>query len=144
MLRAALSTNGVTMRLRFLLASAAVVVLAACSAKKEERAASSSAAIQGGALSPSTKYAVAVVGRGLCSGTLIAPNLVLTARHCVVVQPTESADGCENGQVVSPSELQVTTAADLGVDGPGPPPGLKLYGVSKITVGPKTDNCNPD
>jgi hypothetical protein len=139
----------------FSLAACSVVVCASlvgCSQRapageggRGERVASSAAAIQGGSLAPAdTKYAVALVGMGLCSGTLIAPNLVITARHCVVDQPTESPDGCENGRIISPSDLRVTTAGDLGVNGGGPPPGAKIYGVSKILPAPKTNGCNPD
>src|SRR5688572_29412581 len=39
--------------------------------------------------------------QGLCTGTLIAPNLVLTARHCVV--PTESQlVNCEDSTFAPP------------------------------------------
>lgn len=50
---------------------------------------SSSQAIQGGATTTDHPYAVGLsIGfQGICSGALIAPNLVLTARHCVANSP---------------------------------------------------------
>ncbi|WP_394836268.1 trypsin-like serine protease [Pendulispora rubella] len=56
------------------------------SALEEESAAESAQAIQGGDVDVSDAFAVGIVDRQtsvLCSGALIAPNLVLTARHCV-------------------------------------------------------------
>lgn len=54
----------------------------------------------------------------LCSGTLVAPNLVLTARHCVAVRdasrpsPTCTADGWTD----TPDQAYVTDVAASGID----------------------------
>jgi len=82
------------MRLAWLLGVSAVVI--ACSskeaAKHEEGNASVGAtaqAIQGGTTDSTNKFRFAVgvcIGsncNGICSGALIAPNVVVTARHCV-------------------------------------------------------------
>ncbi len=73
-------------------ACAAVVLAAGCSSEAVSR--SQSQPIQGGQVDTTHDYAVGVcVGNGpgqcqlLCSGALIAPNLVMTARHCVDQSP---------------------------------------------------------
>ncbi len=45
----------------------------------------------GGTQVPAGKWpdAVAVLGQGACTGTLIAPDVVLTAGHCADMQPTQ-------------------------------------------------------
>src|ERR1700691_3890187 len=68
-----------------------VLWAAACGSSHsfDERTAVTSAAIQDGTADTADKYpfAVAVIDDGqqvgLCSGSLLAPNLVATARHCV-------------------------------------------------------------
>ena len=48
--------------------------------------------VVGGSIAPAGKWpdAVAVLGpQGSCSGTLIAPDVVLTAGHCAEIHPTE-------------------------------------------------------
>jgi hypothetical protein len=64
----------------------------ACSSKHERSSSTtgtSSAPIIGGTSDTTDDWVVGIDigGAGLCSGTLIAPNLVLTARHCVSKTP---------------------------------------------------------
>lgn len=66
--------------------------------------------------------------QGLCTGTLIAPNLVLTARHCVV--PTESQlVNCEDSTFAAPyapTSLWVSAATSVR--------GSDLFPVREISV----------
>ncbi len=78
----------------------------------------SSDAIRGGYVDPGDPAAVGIVtfadgGVGVCSGSLIAPNLVLTARHCVSATYNDSG-GVICGQTnfsapFSPTDFYVTT-----------------------------------
>lgn len=61
--------------------------------------------IQNGQVDQSHPYAVGVcIGNGagncseLCSGTLITPNIVLTARHCIDAVPDPNAVNCQTDQ----------------------------------------------
>lgn len=80
-------------------------------------------AIQNGVVDTSHPYAVGVcIGNGgagqcneLCSGTLIAPNVVLTARHCIDAVPNPNAVNCQTDQFGAPngSSFWVTTYYQL-------------------------------
>jgi hypothetical protein len=54
-------------------------------------------------------------GFGLCSGSLLAPNLVATARHCVAQVISQPIDCTVSsfGDTVPASELEVTNVANL-------------------------------
>jgi hypothetical protein len=74
-------------------------------------------AIVGGALDEETRAVVGLaldLGRrdvaGHCSGTLIAPNLVLTARHCIAFTEGEAAEGvveCGTTSFIEPMPAEV-------------------------------------
>ena len=54
----------------------------------------------------------------LCTGALLLPNLVLTARHCLTVNASSLANGdCANATIAPPDELtEVTVVASNDVD----------------------------
>jgi hypothetical protein len=70
------------------------VLIAGCGTSKSGQAVGvTTAAIQGGTTAPTLSYSVAIStggpgGNYTCSGTLLAPNLVISARHCFFQAPT--------------------------------------------------------
>ncbi len=93
----------------------AVILAAGCSST--DAPATQSQGVQGGSVDNNSAHNFAVgvcVGNGpgqcqlLCSGALIAPNLVMTARHCVNQSP--QAIDCTSSSTVFGSQLAPTSA----------------------------------
>ncbi len=118
--------------------------LAACQAKQNDQEVfdekqespvfeSLQSEIQGGVTEEDRTYVVGLViqqgwAGGACSGSLIAPNLVLTAQHCIAPTSSEGiACGYSTfGAVYSPNDIYVTTKTEF--------PRFGYYGVSEIIV----------
>jgi hypothetical protein len=105
-----------------LLAFFASVAFVACSSKHERSTSSTtgtiSAPIIGGTTDTTDNWVVGIDigGSALCSGTLIAPNLVLTARHCVSQTP-EALDCTASNNIIgnySAGSFAVSTAQYYG------------------------------
>jgi secreted trypsin-like serine protease len=97
-------------------------------------------AIQGGKTDSTHTFAVAVDSDGgTCSGTLIAPNLVLTARHCISFSGGEEVDCStdEFGRVYSASRFRVTTDAVVTS-------GATFHAVASILTPPAKEFCGND
>jgi len=126
------------------IAAAPIFACLACGDPSEATGdtASSSAAIYGGAVEEGGNDAVVAVRVGvstpftLCTGTLVAPGLVLTAWHCVassvssIVSCSESGqslDGPQLGADVSPSEVGVYTGVRPNVYGTAEARGVRIF-----------------
>ncbi len=97
--------------------------MAGCTEVEERKSSElqrSTAAIQGGTTTTSYPFVVGIVsqsrsGISQCTGTLIAPNLVLTARHCVAATSTGDTIDCSStfGAPRAASGFYVTTDATV-------------------------------
>ena len=113
-----------------------------------ERTGQASSPIAGGTADTESSAVVAffyVAAGGLCSGTLIAPNVVLTARHCVSPTLGEVAGGvaCSktySGEPGSPLSFLVTTKPEITLGNAGE------YLVSEVVLLPVEDDllCGQD
>jgi V8-like Glu-specific endopeptidase len=88
--------------------------LAACATEVGEPFAGTSAEIAGGTYEPGYDGVVSVLNSalgGLCTGTLIAPRVVLTAKHCVQESgPVAPADPSAFSVGIGPSALRPTAS----------------------------------
>ena len=103
--------------------------------------------ISGGVDDPNTRSVVGLAtfgggGFGICSGSLISPNVVLTAFHCIAPL-TNSFGGsvdCNStgfGTPYNASSVSITTDQYISQ-------GSKFYGVSRIVTPPGSGVCGRD
>jgi MYXO-CTERM domain-containing protein len=120
----------------FLFSGAIALVTAGCGAAPPapEDTARTTAPIQGGTSDTTHDFAVGIgidLGGGegaVCSGALIAPNLVATARHCADQLSSDQIDCASStfGPAYMPSQYLVTNGPTLGVGA--------AYGVAKVVT----------
>jgi hypothetical protein len=109
-----------------------------------ERVGSAKQSIVGGSTSTAAQDAAVLLAKPneLCTGTLIAPNLVLTARHCIASTPKGDDECVTYGATVAASTVDVY----LGVNAnPDIHTNSRLVAKGKrITVPTKSNMCSFD
>ncbi len=111
--------------------------------------------IQGGTVDQTDSAVVAILinssqGLSLCSGSLVAPNLVLSAHHCVADNTSTACGNNSFSSVYPAGDFLVTTSYDAAAqvfNGNNPqlpsPDGVTWFGVSSVAV-PGNDICGQD
>ncbi|HEY7373874.1 MAG TPA: trypsin-like serine protease [Polyangia bacterium] len=128
------NAQAATLALALALAAAAPGI-SGCGGDKPSDVGASSLPIQGGSDDGTHQFAVGILaqtsrGTALCSGALLAPNLVVTARHCVAAIPASGVVTCPStqfGALTPASSFIVTTDPDVRT-------GATRFGVSKVIV----------
>lgn len=132
------------------LLACALLIAPACTAPESEAPELTTAelAIKGGSINYDDTAVVGMVsfgggGFGICTGTLIAPNLVLTARHCIAPTLNQVNGGVQCGYTSfgSPyqaNQLAVTTDAQMSQYS------QNFFGGMEIIVPPDSTFCGND
>ncbi|MBX3223966.1 MAG: S1 family peptidase [Labilithrix sp.] len=125
-----------TRSLSFALIVAAAVAATGCAAPTDEAGTSSQEArattqneMVGGSVSTTAQDATVMLaqnGQQSCTGTLIAPNLVLTARHCIA-QPTGNSECGGFGTQVQPSAVSIMLGVNARANGTAAARGAKIF-----------------
>jgi hypothetical protein len=125
-----------------------MLMLAGCAGDAEPRYTVRQQAIQGGYTDNLDKAVVGLVmfvggGYGTCSGTLITPNIVLTAQHCIAPVENEVQGGvvCGHTSFGSPydgDQLYITTDTVLSQDDNA------YYEVDEVIIPPGDGLCGHD
>ncbi|MBN9159859.1 MAG: hypothetical protein BGO98_49945 [Myxococcales bacterium 68-20] len=113
----------------WLTASLLAVSVTACAAPADETTETSGQAMVGGTVSTTAQDATVMLaqnGQQACTGTLIAPNLVLTARHCVA-QPTGEAECASYGTQAQPSSIAIMLGVNARPNGAPAARGAKIF-----------------
>lgn len=109
---------------------------------EQESAAAIQGAVQDGAADTIHGFAVAVLPANSsipCTGVLLAPNLVVTARHCVAEVPSSQAkcDAAMFGDQLPASDVYVSTDSTIAPHG-------QRTAVQEIRVPPESRVCGND
>lgn len=91
---------------------ALLLALAGCSTAPQDASSATTRSPIVGGVPADNRAIVQLVGRGPCTGALIAPNVVLTAKHCVTTFKGGGPFECdENGELVVDAEGPVYVGA---------------------------------